>query len=186
MLTKQELENIKPGDRITYSDYNLSTSAYEDVEGTVVETRVRCGEQGDVMEDYLILDDGTEVDYTNVSKVVGHKQNNERAIKSTIGRFKLTEIHEDTYTYSMADEDHEGGEFHKVANVSSVLTAPDSTFKFWTNVGHCSVHWVMFGSCDKRWTLTELKTPANRDVNEYVGSPSQACRYVFTLDVSDD
>lgn len=105
MLTKQELENIKPGDRITYSDYNLSTSAYEDVEGTVVETRVRCGKQGDVMEDYLILDDGTEVDYTNVSRVIGHKQNNERAIKSTIGRFKLTEVHEDTLTYSMADEE---------------------------------------------------------------------------------
>jgi len=26
-------------------------------------------------------------------------------IKNKIGRFKLTEIHEDTYTYSMADED---------------------------------------------------------------------------------
>lgn len=26
-------------------------------------------------------------------------------IKNRIGRFRLTEIHEDTYTYSMADED---------------------------------------------------------------------------------
>jgi hypothetical protein len=26
-------------------------------------------------------------------------------IKNKIGRFRLTEIHEDTYTYSMADED---------------------------------------------------------------------------------
>lgn len=30
---------------------------------------------------------------------------NDSAIKSTIGRFKLTEIHEDAYTYSMTDED---------------------------------------------------------------------------------
>ena len=30
---------------------------------------------------------------------------NESAIKNTIGRFKLTEIHEETLTYSMADED---------------------------------------------------------------------------------
>ena len=29
---------------------------------------------------------------------------NRSAIKNTIGRFKLTEIHEDTLTYSMADE----------------------------------------------------------------------------------
>jgi len=27
-----------------------------------------------------------------------------KVIKNRIGRFKLTEIHEDTYTYSMADE----------------------------------------------------------------------------------
>lgn len=29
---------------------------------------------------------------------------NRSAIRNTIGRFKLTEIHEDTLTYSMADE----------------------------------------------------------------------------------
>ena len=29
---------------------------------------------------------------------------NRSAIKNTIGRFKLTEIHEDTLTYSMTDE----------------------------------------------------------------------------------
>ena len=74
MLTKQELENIKPGDRIVYSDYDLSIASYVYVEGTVAETRVRCGEQGDVMEDYLILEDGTEVDYINVGWVI----NNER------------------------------------------------------------------------------------------------------------
>lgn len=30
---------------------------------------------------------------------------NDNAIKSTIGRFRLTEVHEDTLTYSMADEE---------------------------------------------------------------------------------
>lgn len=30
---------------------------------------------------------------------------NRSAIKNTIGRFKLTEIHEETLTYSMADEE---------------------------------------------------------------------------------
>lgn len=74
MLSRQELENIKPGDRITYSEYDLSISSYVYIKGTVVETRVRCGEQGDVMEDYLILDDGTEVDYVNVGSVINNEQ----------------------------------------------------------------------------------------------------------------
>ena len=74
MLSRQELESIKVGDRITYSDYDLSISSYVYVKGTVAETRVRCGEQGDVMEDYLILDDGTEVDYVNVGLVINNEQ----------------------------------------------------------------------------------------------------------------
>lgn len=78
MLTRQELENIKPGDRITYQDYNLSTSSYEEVEETVIETRVRCGEKGDAMEDYLILEDGTEVDYDEVIKVTHSARKNYR------------------------------------------------------------------------------------------------------------
>jgi len=72
MLSKQVLENIKVGDRIIYSDYDLKLATYVDVEGVVAETRVRCGEQGDVMEDYLILKDGTEVDYINVERVINN------------------------------------------------------------------------------------------------------------------
>ena len=78
MLSRQELENIKVGDRITYSEYDLSISSYVYAKGTVVETRVRCGEKGDVMEDYLILEDGTEVDYDEVIKVTHSAQKNDR------------------------------------------------------------------------------------------------------------
>ncbi len=79
MLSRQELESIKVGDRITYQDYNLSTSSYEEVEETVIETRVRCGEQGDVMEDYLILESETEVDYDEVIKVTHSAQKNDNS-----------------------------------------------------------------------------------------------------------
>ena len=74
MLSRKELENIKVGDRICYSDYDLKLATYVDVEGTAIETRVRCGEQGDVMEDYLILEDGTEVDYINVNGVIKNER----------------------------------------------------------------------------------------------------------------
>ena len=74
MLSRQELESIKIGNRITYYTYDLSISSYVYAKGTVVETRVRCGEQGDVMEDYLILDDGTEVEYINIGWVINNEQ----------------------------------------------------------------------------------------------------------------
>lgn len=75
MLSRKELlEDIKVGDRICYSDYDLNISSYVIVEGMVAETRVRCGEQGDIMEDYLILEDGTEVDYANVGWVIKNER----------------------------------------------------------------------------------------------------------------
>ena len=72
MLTKEELENIKVGDTIEYEDYEYTEHSIVRilVQGKVRETRVRCGELGDVFEDYVILEDSNEVDYTDIKRVV--------------------------------------------------------------------------------------------------------------------
>ena len=95
-----------------------------------------------------------------------------------------------TTVYSMNGEEHDAA-FTKNVNASAVLTAPDSTFRFWTTDGYCTydhpgVGHTPFGHYDRTWTLDELKVPANRSVNQYVGSSQRASRYIFTLTVSDD
>lgn len=67
-MTREELEAIKLGDVIvTPGDW---LSDYKDEYHKVKETRVRCGEQGDVLDDYLITEDGEEINYTRIKAVV--------------------------------------------------------------------------------------------------------------------
>lgn len=72
MLTKEELENIKVGDIIEFEDYEYTEHTIKSIltQGKVRETRVRCGELGDVLEDYVILEDSNEVDYTDIKRVI--------------------------------------------------------------------------------------------------------------------
>lgn len=64
MLSKEELEAIKVGDFVKYEDKFLNKS--DIIIARVKETRVRCGEQGDVFEDYLITANDKELDYKDV------------------------------------------------------------------------------------------------------------------------
>lgn len=72
MLTKEELESIKIGDIIEYEDYDYVNHDIVKiiVQGKVRETRVRCGELGDVFEDYVILEDSNEVEYIDIKRVI--------------------------------------------------------------------------------------------------------------------
>ncbi|MCR5622507.1 MAG: hypothetical protein K6G18_11730, partial [Treponema sp.] len=81
----------------------------------------------------------------------------------------------------------------KTVSASVVLTAPDSTFRFWTSDGYCTydhpgVGHTPFGHFDWTWTLDDLKTPANRSVDDQVWGDANGhgSHYTFTLDVSDD
>ena len=64
MLSKEELEAIKVGDFVKYEDKFLNES--DIIIARVKETRVRCGEQGNVFEDYLITANDKELDYKDV------------------------------------------------------------------------------------------------------------------------
>lgn len=64
MLLKEELEAIKVGNFVKYEDKFLNES--DIIIARVKETRVRCGEQGDVFEDYLITVNDKELDYKDV------------------------------------------------------------------------------------------------------------------------
>ncbi|MBQ6672595.1 MAG: hypothetical protein IJM73_05185, partial [Spirochaetales bacterium] len=79
----------------------------------------------------------------------------------------------------------------KTVSVSAVLTAPDSSFRFWTtegifdyddNPGEAS---TSVGSYDRTWTLDDLRVTANRSVYKYVGGFRAASEYTFTLTVTD-
>lgn len=74
-LTREELEAIKPGDRIKYRtdflDFRLTGVEY--IIAIVDETRVRCGANGDVFEDYVITVDKDEVDYEDILEVNPHE-----------------------------------------------------------------------------------------------------------------
>ena len=73
MLTKEELENIKVGDIVVFEDSEpLGFGKYRtfDVQGKVMYTRARSGEQGDVFEDYVILENWDEVDYKDIKGVI--------------------------------------------------------------------------------------------------------------------
>ena len=72
MLSREELENIKVGDKIKFDAGWLAYMCTGDsirIE-TVVETRVRCGEEGNVFEDYMITDENSEVGYEEVLEVI--------------------------------------------------------------------------------------------------------------------
>ncbi len=70
MLSKEELEAIKVGDFVKYEDKFLNKS--DIIIARVKETRVRCGEQGNVFEDYLITANDKELDYKDVLQHITH------------------------------------------------------------------------------------------------------------------
>ena len=72
MLTKKELETIKVGDTIKYNASWLDVHFGSEpiVSATVAEIRVRCGSAGNVFEDYMIMTNGDEIDYSNVLEVI--------------------------------------------------------------------------------------------------------------------
>ena len=79
----------------------------------------------------------------------------------------------------------------KTVSVSAVLTAPDSSFRFWTTNGSFSYDDnpgetpTSVGSYNKTWTLDDFRVTANRSVDQYVGVSKAASRYTFTLTVTD-
>ena len=79
----------------------------------------------------------------------------------------------------------------KTVSVSAVLTAPDSSFRFWTTDGSFSYDDnpgeapTSVGSYDRTWTLDDLRVTANRSVDQYVGVSRAASQYTFTLNVTD-
>jgi len=72
MLTKKELEAIKVGDTIKYSagwlDVHFGSEPI--VSATVAEIRVRCGFTGNVFEDYMIMTNGDEINYSDVLEAI--------------------------------------------------------------------------------------------------------------------
>lgn len=73
MLTKEELENIKVGDIVVFEDTELlgfGKFRTFDVQKKVMETRVRSGLNGDIFEDYVILENWDEVDYKDIKGVI--------------------------------------------------------------------------------------------------------------------
>ncbi len=79
----------------------------------------------------------------------------------------------------------------KTVSVSAVLTAPDSSFRFWTTEGIFTYDDnpgetpTSVGSYDRPWTLDDLRDTANRSVDQKVGVSKAASRYKFTLNVTD-
>ena len=72
MLSREELENIKVGDKINFeaSWVDRMLCGLSVITATVAQTRVRCGEQGDVFDDYVITEDGEEIDYERIIEVI--------------------------------------------------------------------------------------------------------------------
>ena len=73
MLTKEELENIKVGDIVVFDEWQPNKNnkfAMVETSGEVMITRTRCGEQGDIFEDYVVLTDHNEVNYKDIKGVI--------------------------------------------------------------------------------------------------------------------